>query len=241
MAGKGVAKRKKEPAASDVPDIVDIADVPAIEVEKLAREGREALVARAQAYAKEYVLLAGKATTLLKNIARVSIALKMQHQAWGRSVSGEYKKDIGAILDATGLTGDDRDRLAGAIRWHTNNMQHDYMSPSAIKKIGLHPQSMIERSRQRRAEVRALVEAARADVEAAASTPAQTPGEAVKATADHIILGRSARKVLEQMSLDVIDQDMTDGQRAKLDEHLAEIQKRVTKLRRHTRKRTSEA
>lgn len=241
MAGKSVAKRRKKPVASSIEDVVNIPDVPAIAVEQLAGEGREELVARGQAYAQEYVRLAGKATTLVKNLAAVVIALKVQHQAWGRSTTGEYKDDVTAIYDSTGLQGADRDKLAGLVRWHVNNRQHEYMTPRAIEKLGLHPQSAIERSRQRRAEVRALVEAARADVEAAASTPAQTPGEAVKATADHIILGRSARKVLDQMSLDVIDQDMTDGQRAKLDEHLAEIQKRVAKLRRHTRTRTSEA
>jgi hypothetical protein len=34
---------------------------------------------------------------------------------------------------------------------------------------------------------------------------------------------------------------MTDGQRAKLDDELAELQKVIAKLRRHTKKRSSEA
>jgi hypothetical protein len=44
-----------------------------------------------------------------------------------------------------------------------------------------------------------------------------------------------------QIDTSVVDTHMTDGQRAKLDEELAALQKAVTRLRRHTKKPSSGA
>lgn len=228
MAGKDVKKIRGSAAPLDVP---------AIEVEQLASEGREQLITRGQAYAREYARVVGAQTTLLKNLAAVTVALKLQHQAWGRATAGEYKQAVSEIYDASGLTGDDRERFSAAIRYHVGNHMRRYMTPRAIERLGLQAESPLDRSRTRREETRALVRAARAEADAA--QPRETAGQQVKATADHILLGQAARNVLDKISTDVIDEDMTPGQCAKLDDHLAAIQKRVTQLRRHTKKRRS--
>jgi hypothetical protein len=55
----------------------------------------------------------------------------------------------------------------------------------------------------------------------------------LKATADHLRLAEVAGGIVGQLRPEVIDVDMTDGQRAKLDEHLKTIESQVRALRKH--------
>jgi hypothetical protein len=63
----------------------------------------------------------------------------------------------------------------------------------------------------------------------------------VRATADHLRLAHVAGNIVGQIDTSVVDTHMTDGQRAKLDEELAALQKAITRLRRHTKKPSSGA
>jgi hypothetical protein len=123
------------------------------------------------------------------------------------------------------------------------------MTTRELEQAGLQTTSPLERFQDRRAVDAAIVKAVKVSNDVAASTPKPAKGERVpeqggqpvKATADHLRLAQVAGNILGQLDANVIDQHMTPGQRAKLDEQLAVAQKLITALRRHTRKPSSKA
>jgi hypothetical protein len=235
MPGKEVS-RAEAPGTADFH--VDINTVPTLQLEEIARESEAALLARGVAYAKEYATIAHKSTVLAANLAVVSVALRVKHQDMlGRS--GPYRQAISSIYRDAGIA--HNNPLPGTVRWHVGNLLRRHMTPRELENHGLLPTAPLERQQDDRKAKAAIVVASRASDEAARSAERVDGETPVKATADQLKLGRVALNLVGQLSPEVIDGAMTDGQRAKLDEALAELQETIRGLRRHTRKRTSKA
>jgi hypothetical protein len=147
------------------------------------------------------------------------------------------------------------ERIQRAVRYHIGNHLRDVVTAEVLADYNLKPSKPLDRNRAARETRSALVATARAELEMApptagksraASAESAAPAESrasadVRATADHLRLTKGARTILGQLNPEVIDDHMTDGQRAKLDDELAAIQEIVSKLRRKTRKRRSAA
>lgn len=247
----------KEVARTDAGGVDNIR---ALDIEDIKGETEAQLVARGTAYAREYARVAEIPTILLKNIATVVVALRMQYGDM-RGETHPYRQAVAEMYRAAGVPPTNSDKMQTAVRWHVGNLLRQRLTPRQLEKHDLLPTSPLERLQDTRAANSALVRAASAYRAVQESMPEPTsedpekpkgkkgkstavdvPAErAVKATADHIRLVEAARNITAQLSPDVIKSHMTDGQRAKLDEDLAAMQKRLTELRRLTRKRSSDA
>jgi hypothetical protein len=232
--------------------------VEAIELEAIEHEPVGTLVARGAAYAREYAAIEHKPELLAKNLAVVLLALRKQHDDWlGRYKP--YRQDAGEVYRLANLSDKEQlERLQSTVRYHLGNMLRRYLTPRELRALGLHDSSPLERQQDTRATNAALVKALKVSTQVAESTPktptpkksppAEEPapalptgaGLAVRATADHLRLAHAAANIVAQFSTDVIDEHMTDGQRAKLDEELAAMEKRIRSLRRHLKTRRSE-
>ncbi|WP_008412899.1 hypothetical protein [Streptomyces sp. SM8] len=212
---------------------------PVLELDDIAHESQGQLVARGTAYGREYEKVSGTATILLKNIAIVVIALRKQMDDWTGS-SGEYREIVRQMYAAAGLD----ESAQSSVRYHVGNILRRTLTTRELESLGLKTTSPSERQQDARAANAALIAAARASAEVApkkkskgsssASTELATltAGEAVKSTADHLRLAQVARNIVNQVQPDVIKSEMTPGQRDRLDEELAEAQKRIAALRR---------
>ncbi|MGV9546844.1 hypothetical protein [Streptomyces ardesiacus] len=240
---------------------VDASSVQALDLEAIEDESTTALIARGAAYAREYSLIEHKPELLAKNIAVVLLALRKRHDDWLGQM-GPYRSDAAEVYSAANIR--DREqlkRLQANVRYHVGNMVRRYLTPRELKALKLKDASPLERQQDIRATNAALLSAVRVSAEVKASTPKKTkatkkpskggqteivpaqpagPGTGVKATADHLRLAHVAASIVGQLDADVIDEHMTDGQRAKLDEELAEMERTVRRLRRHLKTRRSE-
>ncbi len=253
MSPKEVARLRDDAAVTHV----DAASVQALDLESIEHESTATLIARGAAYAREYAAVEHKPELLAKNLATVLLALRKRHDDWlGRS--GDYRRDAREVYSSANLA--DRDqltRLQANVRYHVGNMVRRYLTPRELKALELKDASPLERQQDRRATDSAILRATKVSAEVTASTPKTskaakpakgelTPavptqkGIIVKATADHLRLAQAARGIVGQFSADVIDEHMTDGQRAKLDEELAEMEKKIRSLRRRMKNHRSE-
>ncbi|MYR43078.1 hypothetical protein [Streptomyces sp. SID5910] len=237
---------------------VDAASVQALDLEAIEHEPTTALIARGAAYAREYAAIEHKPALLAQNIAVVLLALRKQHDDWlGRT--HVYRQDAAEVYRAASI--DDKEqltRLQANVRYHVGNMLRRHLTPRELRALELHDASPLERQQDRRATDTAILRATKVSAEVTSSTPrtsqvtkkgaqpeavprqGSVAGLAVKATADHLRLAQAAKALVAQFNADVIDDHMTDGQRAKLDEELAEMERKVRSLRRHLKKRRSE-
>ncbi|MFE5828727.1 hypothetical protein ACFQ8W_00400 [Streptomyces sp. NPDC056508] len=259
----GAVSRRDE-APTPVP--VDPATLPALEVDELAKESEDLLVARAVAYGREYKRIENHPTMLLKNLASVAVALRVQYD----DIDGKkhaYRQVMADIYRKAGMD----DRAQTAARYHIGNLVRRTFTAREIERAGLLPTSPLERLQDTRKGASKLVSAAKVitsvdptlldnlaqppqPAPATSKKPAKpkkgtssadeqtkSSGPELKATADTLRLAQVAGGIIGQFKPDVITDHMTDGQRAKLDEELEAIQKRITALRRHTRKPRSKA
>ncbi|GAB1326957.1 hypothetical protein [Streptomyces sennicomposti] len=237
---------------------VDVATLPTLQLEDIQDETEAALVARGAAYAREYAKIEDKPTILAMNIATVLMALRRQHDDWlGRS--HEYRQLAAEVYRQAGVTDKDQlTRLQAAVRYHAGNMVRRQLTTREVRSLGLLETSPLERQQDRRATDAAILVATKTSVDVAASTPRNTAepssgaqatpvpaqsasvGHPVKATADHLRLASVARGIVGQLDVGVIDDHMTDGQRAKLDDELADLERTVRRLRRRLKNRRSE-
>ncbi|MFJ3248334.1 hypothetical protein [Streptomyces sp. NPDC086782] len=233
---------------------VDVANLPSLQVDDVRGESEAHLIARGAAYVREYVRIEHAPTILLKNIAAVVVALRLQHDdPLGRKQ--EYRNSVGEMYRMSGISPDSQATTQSAVRWHVGNLLRDALPARELKALPLKKTSPLERQQNRRSVNAALLKSTTAVAAVSASTPkkakgaataadeARVPeqgGHAVKATADHLRLAGVGLGLFRQLDVTVIDEHMTDGQRAKLDDELAELQKLLAKLRRHTKKRRSE-
>ncbi|MFD9205957.1 hypothetical protein ACFVZM_06715 [Streptomyces sioyaensis] len=240
-----VTRRRSAPAPVALPEL---------RYEDIKSEGETQLVARGSAYAREYVTKQQEAKTLVKNLAMVLWALRMEHDdPLGRS--GPYRQAAAELYASANLDAEAEERLQTAVRWHIGNIRTRYMTPRELEAAGLKLTSPLERQRDTREANAALLTGLRA---AAALESAQTatvkvpkkkgkaPAEPVEpplppttVVANHLRLSNAALSIVRQMDPDVVSEGLTDGQRAKLDDDLAALQKEVAALRRKARKRTS--
>jgi hypothetical protein len=242
-----------------VAGIKDVA-LPALDLDEIENEPEGALIARGAAYAREYAAIEDKPTILAMNIATVLLAIRKQHDDWlGRS--HEYRLVAAEVYAQANIPDDARKRLQGAVRYHVGNMLRRYLTPRELKSLELLDTSPLERQQDNRATNSVLLSAMRVSAEVEASTPKRAPAPAkgkatsketvpeqgggaglvVKATADHLRLAHAASNILGQLNASVIDEHMTDGQRAKLDEELAEVERVTRRLRRMLKRAGSEA
>ncbi|MET7939650.1 hypothetical protein [Streptomyces sp. NPDC005302] len=226
--------------------------LPALQLEDIQDETTEQLIARGAAYVREYAQIEHRPTILAMNIAMVLLAIRRNHGDWlGRSY--DYRQVAGEVYrQANVRDGDQLVRLKTAVRYHVGNLLRRQLTPRELKSLELLDSSPIERQQDRRAVDAVILNATRIATSATASTPKPATtgtalkdevvpeqgggaGSGVKATADHLRLAEVATNILAQMSVGVIDDHMTAGQRAKLDEYLTSLQKTITSLRRHTK------
>lgn len=261
MSAKEVARRPRGDAAW-----VDVKSVQTLELDTIQDEPESALIARGAAYAREYAAIEDKPTILAMNLATVLLALRKQHDDWlGRSY--EYRQVANEVYRQANIRDKDQlTRLKGSVRYHVGNLLRRQLTPRELKALELADTSPLERQQDRRATDLAILRAANVSAEVAASTPQKVsstvaaskgkakpakdevvpqqgggPGLGVKATADHLRLAAAAANLVTQLDTGVIDEHMSDGQRAKLDEQLAAIESAARKLRRHLKNRRSDA
>ncbi|GAA1064686.1 hypothetical protein [Streptomyces asiaticus] len=229
------------------------APLPTLTVDDIRHEGTAALIARGAAYASEYAQIEHKPEMLVRNIAVVNVALRRQHDDM-RGRTRAYREDVAQIYRAAGIGPNVVDRMQQAVRYHVGNILRDELSPEELRDLDLHTSSPLERARGARAVTSALATAERVSSQAVKvpsaksrktkrtdDEPAPAPEIPVKATADHLRLVNAAKSIVSQLSPDVIDDAMTDGQRAKLHEELGALQDAIRVLRRHTKPRRSDA
>jgi len=246
MSPKDVALR------GDTVTSVDVATVQTLDLETIENEAEPALIARGAAYAREYARIEDKPAILAMNIAVVMLALRRRYgDMAGRSY--EYRKAATEVYSQAGVTGDQLSRLKTNVRYHMGNALRRVLTPRELKALGYIEDAPVERQRDRRATDRALLSAVSTSRAAHESTPAKPSSKAaaktaapaaqvssagltVRATADHLRLAEVAAGLVGELDTDVIDEHMTDGQRAKLDELLAQIEKQARRLRRHMKK-----
>lgn len=259
MSPKEVARRQASSRAE-----VDVKSVQTLDLEAIQDDTEAALVARGAAYAREYAAIEDKPTILAMNLATVLLALRKQHDDWlGRSY--EYRQVANEVYRQAGISDDAQlTRLKGAVRYHVGNLLRRHLTPRELKSLVLNEASPLERQQDRRATDSAILRAASVSAEVAASTPQKVgkpptgstgktvtqeavqpqpggPGTGVKATADHLRLATVAAGLVTQLDPAVVDDHMTDGQRAKLDEQLAAIERAARRMRQHIKKRRSDA
>jgi hypothetical protein len=260
-ASKSPARKgSKVPA----PPAADVAaeNLPTLDPETLRGQTTEQLVARGVAYVREYGRVEHQPTIILRNLAVVLVALRTQHtdrdgrpDLLGRSY--DYKQSAAEIYRRAGIAPDSEERVQQNVRHHIGVHIRERFNTETLREYGLLPHSPVGRMQKNRETRRALLAAAEATVSpepapkrvsaAKDETPKGTtakldepsPGATVKATADHLRFGQALAQITRQMDPDVVSQDMTDGQRAKLDEYLEEVQRQVSALRRRTRKARS--
>jgi hypothetical protein len=259
MSPKEVARLHDEGGSG-----VDVKSVQTVDLESIQDEPEAALVARGAAYAREYAAIEEKPTILAMNLATVLLALRKQHGDWlGRSY--EYRQVANEVYRQANIQ--DRDqltRLKGSVRYHVGNLLRRQLTPRELRALELADTSPLERQQDRRATDMAILRAATVSAEVAASTPKTVgkpptkstgktvtdetvpqqgggSGTGVKATADHLRLATVAAGLVGQLDANVIDTHMTDGQRAKLDEQLAAVERATRRLRQHIKKRRSGA
>ncbi|MYY03073.1 MULTISPECIES: hypothetical protein [unclassified Streptomyces] len=218
--------------------------LPTLELEDLAGETEQALVARGQAYAREYAAIQGKATALLKNLAVTQVALRVKLGDM-RGTSHEYRTIVKDMYRSMGLSPERAETMQAAVRWHVSNVLRRHMTPRELEAHNLQPTSALERLQDNRKVNASIIRAARATTAVEESTPKPAkkaagepavPGQPVKATADHLRLADVARDILGKMDRTVIKKHMTDGQRAKLDAELSAMEKKIASLRKLTQK-----
>lgn len=234
-------------------------DVQALDLEAVQDEPENMLIARGAAYARAYAVVEKAPTILAMNLATVLFAIRRQHRdLLGRS--HEYRQVANEVYRRAGLADKDQlTRLQANARYHMGNLLRRQLTPRELKALELNEASPLERQQDRRATDSAILRATRVSADVAASTPKTTktsksakgktaervpeqasgPGLVVKATADHLRLAHVAANLVGQLDADVIDEHMTDGQRAKLDEELAAIESAARRLRRHMKTRSS--
>lgn len=253
MSPKDVVRRLSD----GVTPLTDVDAAQVLDLDTIEHEEAPALIARGAAYVREYAAVEKKPTILAMNIATVLLALRRRHGDM-EGKSHDYRMEANEVYNLANIPDDQRSRLQANVRYHIGNMLRRVLTTRELRSIGLLDTSPLERLQDRRATDSAILKATKVSAEVAASTP-KTPkptkgkakevvpqqgggaGTGVKATADHLRLVTVARNLVGQLSADVIDESMTDGQRAKLDEELAAIAKTITELRKHTRKRRSGA
>jgi len=236
----------------------DVDDFPTLRLQDIQGESEQELVARGAALAREYAAIEHKPTILAKNLAVVLVAVREKHGDW-LGQSHDYRQTAAEIYALANIPKGSQDRIKAAVRYHIGNELRRVLTPREIRALGLLESSPLERLQDNRSTNAVLLAATKAIGAAEESTPKTEPsptkgrgtgkqaevevpkqaGAPVKATADHLRLALVAGNILGQFDADVIDRHMTAGQRDKLDAELVELQKKITKLRRHTRKPSS--
>ncbi|MFG3014316.1 hypothetical protein ACGFZB_28635 [Streptomyces cinerochromogenes] len=271
MPSKDVARRSRDDVMRGVVVEgnvmrVDASQVVSVELQDIEHEDQPLLIARGAAYAREYARIEDKPAVLAANVAVVCLALRKQYGDW-RGETKEYREAVMELYRQSNVRGDQLRRLKGNVRYHLGNAARRYLTARELRALELNELSPLERQQDRRVTNSAILRAVSASAEAAASTPAveaatasaakktkksraasvervpdqRGPGIVVKATADHLRLAHVAHSLVTQLNEGVIASDMTDGQRAKLDEELAAIESAARRLRRMLKKRSSEA
>ncbi|WP_256123224.1 hypothetical protein [Streptomyces sp. EN16] len=223
-------------------------DLPTLQLDDIRQESEGALVARGAAYAKEYAAIQGKATTLLKNLAITQVALRIKYDDM-RGQSGAYRAVVADMYAGLGLPEERVDQMQATVRYHIGNLIRRHMTPRELEAAGLRKDTPIERQRDERAARAIVLQAHKATVAVEESTPpprsrknaadeegTEPAGHVVKATADHLRLAEVALNMLGKFDRNVIKTHMTDGQRAKLDRELRQMEREILRLRKLTQK-----
>ncbi|MEV0444026.1 hypothetical protein AB0I84_41665 [Streptomyces spectabilis] len=221
-----------------------------LDLEDILSEGEELLSARGTAFAKEYRRIEGVQTSIVKNLATVCVALRHKHDDF-RGNSRAYRDAVNEMYRRAGLSGEELTRMSTRVRYHIGNALRRHLTPRELEANGLLAESPLERGQDARATNQALITALRTSADAEQSPePAKATkrkpakgvvnkdkvqrtlqGRELKATADSLRIAHAAQELVTQLSDESID-NMTDGQRAKLDDELKALESRCRQLRR---------
>jgi hypothetical protein len=215
------------------------AEMPVLSPDDVSSESVEQLVARGNAYLREYDLIGDRPTILLKNTAAVLVALRAKcldgdgrPDYMGRS--SEYRRLAGEVYRNIGVGGQ-LERTQQAVRWHIGNLLREVLTVDELQDYELVKDSPAIRQQVSREAKSALEAAGRSQiVDVRAGEPTIT-----RAVADQVTLGKSIRNIVTSLDVEAIS-NLSDKKRAALDEQLAEAQRVIAHLRRHTRKRSSD-
>jgi hypothetical protein len=204
---------------------------PELDFAELEHESTEALVARGSAYVREYARIEEQPTILLKNIAKVLVALRTRHTLSDgrmdlRGQGYEYRQDAASVYSGAGIPADSVSTVQSAVRYHINNTLHDEFDVETLASYKLVTTSALERVQAGNSVRNALVAAARTETEAAGGGPAK------EIVANHTRLAGSVVTILTSLRPDHIKTAMTPQQRAALDGQLAAAQEHIRTLRR---------
>ncbi|MFG2292043.1 hypothetical protein [Streptomyces sp. NPDC048603] len=234
---------------------------PVLALEDVENEGVDELVARGAAYARGYLDIKNRETTMLRNIAVVLIAIRAQctdtqgRVDW-RGQSHEYRALAKDVYAQANVPPDSLSYMQSNVRYHVGNILRDVLTPAELAAYELRPDSPAEANAKASRAQRALALAAATTVPSVATSaqpaakaskktvtaqdeadgaPDQQPDTSGRAVATTLRLTQGAHGVISQISADVIS-SMTDGQRARMDEQLAEMQTAISALRRKIRR-----
>ncbi|MFJ9694932.1 hypothetical protein [Kitasatospora sp. NPDC101183] len=217
-----------------IPEPLLYADVRNLSVDELHVRGVQ--------LAKAYQHVEKASTTVLKSLAAVLIALRIQmDDPMGRS--HDYRVRAAQIYLDAGIPKANQSNIQSNVRWHIGNLVRTVFTPEEVRDLGLLEEGPAGRKAQTRSMTTALVAAQRAGETLSALTPPgvktapkkrtarrkttaepETPAvPAGRATADHLRLAESVGQILTRMQPHVIVEQMTNGQREVLIQRLREV------------------
>ncbi|MFI2213022.1 hypothetical protein [Streptomyces sp. NPDC020141] len=228
----------KTPAYLEALKAADPSSLPFMQVDELAEKPQEFLVAAGGAFAREYAQIKHRETLLLKQMASILVALRVQvGDLTGTSYA--YRQIVGEMYRASGEGPETLEPMKTAVRWHVQNLLRRVMTSRELREKGLLETTPLERARDLREANAAIL----AGIAAAASAEESSQGRAlgrkgseVKATADLLRLARAAHSLVTKMNSGVVEQHMTSGQLEALDAEMAAMQTAMAALRRRLKK-----
>ncbi|MFI8084353.1 hypothetical protein ACIF6L_26565 [Kitasatospora sp. NPDC086009] len=201
-------------------------------------EPMDVLTAQAQALIRAHTQLQHADTTILRSLAAVLVAVRLQMDDPAGS-SYAYIQKAASIYRDAGVPADARATTQASVRYHISQVLRAAVPPEEIAALGLKEKSAQGRQADRRGVTRALVVSARAEETSSQLVPdeagvREAPG--ARQVADHLRLSEMLTRVIGGMQADVIIDDMTPEQRGVLDSRLAELIKSAQTLRGVVRK-----
>jgi hypothetical protein len=188
---------------------------------------------RGTALVRAYLQIEDAETAILRSVAVVLVALRAHYtdregRPDMRGSSYAYRQAAGEIYSMTGI-GADTSGMQQAVRWHVGSILREELSSDQLESYGLKPSTPLDRGRDRRALTAALVRSQRAEVVGAVM--GEDSEQTTRAVGDHVRLAAGVVNILHTMRPDTIADDMTPGQRRRLDVLLNEASERIALLR----------
>ncbi|MFD8595384.1 hypothetical protein ACFV1L_10320 [Kitasatospora sp. NPDC059646] len=203
----------------------------------------EDLMTRGTKLAQAYAATEKISTTILKSLAAVLIARRLQMGDLAGQ-SHAYKVEAQQMYLSANIPDGVASNLRASVRYHINNLLRTVASPEELEDAGLSPKPATERAADRRRLERGVVHAATAlheiapaapatskrAAKAALPAPAPEPQSPVRAVSDHLRIAQMLESAIGRMQPAVIEGDMTPDQRRVLYTRLQAVKREITAL-----------